>query len=161
MSRKRWHWQIDELGQGPDYVFKMEFAPPAETLHALVARQLPRSYVTNDLAPRPPRFGHAASYSAYVDRNTYAQLRAMQISGVQKSLWFHGRIEVVDHRIIIRHVLAGGMYDETELILSLARSPELTLTSWQIAYAGYEWGDVAAGASAAELLEYLGEVDPR
>ena len=48
---------------------------------------------------------------------------------------------------------------ETELIVMLARAPELILTTWEIGYSGdgYSGGQVAAGANAAELLIYLEE----
>ena len=153
---RRWHWRIDELEQGPDYVFMMEFMrADSMRLRELVEQHLPAQYVRNDLEPKPPRYANARSYSSYLDTDTYQKLRAIHASGIRQSIWFHGQIDVVDHVLHIRHVLAGGMYDETELISVLTRAPELTLVYWHVAYAGYEWGDVASGRSTKELFEYL------
>ena len=153
---RRWHWQIDQLEQGPDYVFKMTFlCSDSARLHQLVREHLPPHYVTSDIEPRPARFSQAAAFSGYVDAVTYARCRAMQTSGIRQSIYHYGQIEVIDHEVHIRHVLAGGMYDESGLILSLLRAPELTLTYWHVAFAGYQWGDVASGRCATTLLEYL------
>ena len=151
MALRRWHWQIDELEAGPDYVLRMEFAPAdAPMLHALVRDHLPSQYVQNDVTPRPRRYESATSYAGYVDKNTYELMQAKH-----PHIWLYGEIEVIDHRMMVRHVLAGGMYDETALVVTLARCPSLTLTSWLVAFAGYEWGVVASGSTAAGLLEDL------
>lgn len=156
MTQRRWHWQIEELGAGPDYVLKLTFdAATTERLHALVKQHLPPDYVANDITPKPARHAPARLYSGYVDRRTYETLQAALTSAEPRSSWFYGEIEVVDNQVTVRHVLAGGMYDESDLIGMLATTPDLTLTSWHVAFAGYEWGDVASGGGAAELLDYL------
>ena len=66
-------------------------------------------------------------------------------------------MSVCDNRLRIEQVLGGRSSTEveTDFILRLVRSKELTLHQWKIAYSGYSWGEVAQGTSTEELIDYL------
>ncbi|MBD2185912.1 hypothetical protein H6S82_27330 [Planktothrix sp. FACHB-1355] len=46
---------------------------------------------------------------------------------------------------------------ETDLIVKLSHSPNLTMVKWAVVYGGngYNYTDMATGTSTAELLDYL------
>jgi hypothetical protein len=157
MSKKRdWFWQIKEMGQGPDYVFIATFDPSdAKHLAEVVDYHLPSGFVHNQDFINSDRRSSCIIYKDYLDQHTYDRLVAMKEDGEQKNIWYNSEIEVCNHQFMIENVLAGGMYGETELMIALAKSPDLTLQEWKVAYSGYSWGEVACGTSAASLLDYL------
>jgi hypothetical protein len=157
MSKHRsWFWQIEEMGQGPDYVFIATFAESdAERLAAIAHRHLPSSYVYNSDFIHSERCRDCKVYASYLDRHTYDRLTQMKKSRKQENIYYSGEIEVCDRQFYIENVLAGGMYDETDLVIALAKAPDLTLQEWIVAYNGYSWGEIMRGLNAAELLAYL------
>jgi hypothetical protein len=157
MSKKRdWFWQIQEMGQGPDYVFIATFDPSdAELLAEMVDHHLPPGFVHNQNFINSERRSSCVIYKNYLDQHTHERLVAMRKSGEQENIWYNGEIEVCNHQLIIENVLAGGIYGETKLVIAIAQSPDLRLQEWKVAYSGYSWGEVACGTSAASLLDYL------
>ena len=153
--KRTWHWQIDEIEEGPDYVFLASCASAdAERLHAFVHKHLPDAYVENP-SQRPKHRADAKLYSSYLDRSTQRRLHEMDQTGSRESIWHHGEIEVFDQHVSIKHMSAGGMFDDTDLVLRLAEARSLTMLSWIVGYSGYEWAEVARGASGFELATYI------
>jgi hypothetical protein len=157
MSKYRsWFWQIKEMGQGPDYVFIARFAKSdAERLAAMVHQNLPSSYVYNSDFVYSNRCRDCNVYASYLDRHTFDRLTEMKKRKKQENIYYSGEIEVCDRQFRIENVLIGGMYDETDLVIAIAKAPDLTLQEWIVAYSGYSWGEVNRGSNAAELLTYL------
>jgi len=151
-----WFWQIREIGQGPDFVFSATFdESDAERLARVVRQHMPPTFVHNTDFIDADRRGRSARYTSYLDQHTHARQVELRDSATQASIWYYGEIEVGDHQLIVNIVLLGSGYGETALIAAVAQSPDVTLQTWQVAYSGYAWGEVARGTSAASLLEYL------
>ncbi len=156
IKARDWFWKIKEIGQGPDYIFIATFDPSdAERLAKTVCQHLPPGFVRNENFINLHKRGSCLIYESYLDQHTHDRLTAMPDSAKRENIWYNGEIEVRDNQLIIENILAGGMYGETELIIAIAQSPDLTMQEWKVAYSGYAWGKVAGGTSAASLLDYL------
>jgi hypothetical protein len=159
MSKQRnWFWQIEEMGNGPDYFFCATFdKSDTEHLAALVRQHLPSIYVQNteQVFPGKAHCSGCTVYESYCDQHTYDRALQMKQSGRQESIYYYAEIQVCDHQLCIDHVLSGGIYDDTALVIALAQSSDLTLNEWTIGYKGYSSGEVARGTSALSLLAYL------
>ena len=159
MSKQRsWFWQIEEIGNGPNYFFYATFdKSDAERLPILVRQHLPSIYVYTEegFFPGNAHFSDCVVYERYCDQHTYDRALQMKKSGIQESIYYYAEIQVCDHQLFIDHVLSGGIYDDTALVIALAQSPDLTLNEWKVGYNGYSWGEVARGASSLSLLAYL------
>ena len=155
---RNWFWKIEEIRQGPDYIFIATFAEQdAENLARLVQQHLPPDFIEEDTQFIKPEWrGDCHYYHLYFDRHTYQRSQMMRENNTQENIWFYAEIEVADHELKLSNILAGINYGETPLLAALANSSELTLTNWKVVYAGYSVGDVASGSSASSLLEYLG-----
>ncbi|MEO0457619.1 MAG: hypothetical protein AAF152_13715 [Cyanobacteria bacterium P01_A01_bin.114] len=160
--RREWFWKIEQLRQGPDYYFCATFEPTdAVNLAAIVRQNLPASFVHNETFVDAHDQQKHVIYDAYLDKRAYDKLVAMEKGGEPQNIWFLGSIKVRDHELFVSHMLAGVEYGETDLIVAIAQSPNLTLRKWRVSYGGdgYASGEAASGASTTELLEYLGGVD--
>lgn len=155
MRRQRdWFWRIKAIGQGPDYVFIATFAQAnAENLAKLVQRHLPHGHVYEEDSVNHQY--KCERYASYIDTYTHKRLMDMRENGKRENFYYYGEITVCDHNLTIQHVLSGGAYGGTDLILALAQSTELTLHEWKVAYNGYSWGEVAKGTTSEELIDYL------
>lgn len=153
---REWFWQIEELRQGPDYVFLATFAPhQAQRLAQLVRQHVPPGFVPNTNFINPQRRDPCMVYASYLDQHTHERLVAMRANQTVENVYYSGEIEVRDHQLVIANILAGGPYGETPLLIALAQAPDLTLQEWVVGYNGYAWGEVARGNNAASLLTYL------
>lgn len=151
-----WFWKIEEIRQGPDYIFIATFAEEdAENLARLVQQHLPPNFVEDNQSIKPEWRGNSHHYHLYLDRHTYQRLQTMRENNTQENIWYYAEIEVCDHELKLSNILAAGNYGETPLLAALASSSELTLKNWKVVYAGYTVGDVASGSSASSLREYL------
>ncbi len=156
IKSREWFWQIQEMGQGPDFVFIATFAPSdVEQLAAVVRNNLPHGFIRNQDFMDSHSRGESKVYDSYLDQHTHNRLVSMQAHGAQESIWYYGHIEVRDHQLMVQEILAGGMYGGTSLIIAVAQSPNVMMQSWKVAYDGYSWGEVAQGTSASSLLDYL------
>jgi hypothetical protein len=161
-----WFWQLATAGQGPDWFFGATFAPADATSLALrVHHQRLPGFVYQRIADGPCRIHtQPHAYDLYADAHNAAAL-ANNIAGQEASnIWVYHVIEVCGPQLAIERGY-GGYPDshgatETNLLRALAQAPELTLVSWEVGYGGqgYPAGQIAAGATAAELLAYL-EID--
>lgn len=147
-----WFWALAAGGHGPDWHFFATFGDAAR-LAAAVSRHLPPDFVRDvdfagDTRERP-------TSRRYVDQHTHDRLTEMRAAGAIQPIWYSGEIEVDGANLAVRHFGSADLYDETSLLLALARSPDLALGAWQITWGGDFVGDVARGEGAAALLAYL------
>jgi hypothetical protein len=153
-----WYWQIQALGQGPDYYFWATFLPhEADPLAAFVARHHPPNFCHHRTARAPHRM---TCYAQYVDRHTYEKLQA-QARGEDIPVWVAATIEVCDHTLSITNLLGGDDDGETALLIEIAQAANLTMQQWRVSYGGdgYAGGDVAQGNESHSLLAYLNRAD--
>lgn len=144
-----WFWELSAAGHGPDWHFFATFDDAAR-LAAAVGRHLPPGFVRDvDFA------GESPLTRRYVDRHTHRRLVEMRAAGVMQPIWYSGEIEVASAHLAVRHFGSADLYDETNLLLALARTPDLALGAWQISWGGDFAGDVARGEGGAALLVYL------
>jgi hypothetical protein len=156
IKSREWFWQIQDMGQGPDFVFIATFvSSDADRLAAVVRDNLSPGFVDNKDFIDSPRRSDSRIYDNYVDQHTHNRFVSRQEHGEQESIWYYGEIEVRDHQLMIQEVLAGGIYGGTSLIIAVSQSPNLMMKEWKVAYNGYSWGEVAQGSSALSLLDYL------
>jgi hypothetical protein len=158
-----WFWQLAAASQGPDWLFAAAFAPDDATRLAELARrhELP-GFAYQRIADRPCRVHpQPHAYDLYVDAGNAAALTKNIAGSESRNIWVYHTIEVCGPQITIERGY-GGYPDahgatETGLIGTLAQAPELTLVRWEVGYGGqgYPSGQVASGATAAELLGYL------
>lgn len=154
---REWFWEIEQAGQGPDYIFTARFAAgEAEHLAGVVRAHLPPNFApTPDFFDAQRRAAHTL-YTHYLDQHTYDRLVAQQASASRENIWYYGEIEVCDHELTVRNILAGGRYGETGFILAVIQSAGLTVQAWQVAYGGdMGGGEIAQGSDAASLVAYL------
>lgn len=157
---RNWFWEIKETGQGPDYVFLASFDSADAARLADLVHEHPLPGFQCDIDAKAQSYRDCKIYDVYCDEHTYGRLKAMRATGEQKNIWYYTNIEVCDNKFSIERVLAGSVdtlqpQTETNLILMLVQSPQLTLVEWRIAYTGYSSGLINSGTSSAELLAYL------
>lgn len=146
-----WFWALEAGGHGPDWHFFAAFAD-ADGLARAVSRGLSDAFV-RDVDFRDP--GDAA-VRRYVDRHTFERLADQRTRGVFEPVYYHGEVRVTGGGLHMQHVLAGGLYDETGLLVSLLSQEDLGLGAWRVAYGGdFGAADVASGDGAAALRDYL------
>lgn len=153
---REWHWAIKERNQGPDYYFRARFsADSAEALLNLVRENQPQSYLVNakfGVSNRRWRKHHLC----LLDRHTFEKFEAARWWESRHS-FIYGVIEVCDNELSIDNVLPATSYEETELLVAIACSPQVKWEEWKIMFGGdgYNWGCVAEGTNGEELLAYL------
>lgn len=149
---KDWFWQISEKGGGPDYFFTATFdLDDAQCLSTKVLQYLPSEFVRNQNFHYPNRYQNYLLYESYLDKYAYEN---MLINGYS---WIYTQIEVVDHKLYIENGYGVGRKNDTNFIIALATSPDLTLCDWLVCGGGqgYNWVEVAHGLNTNDLLNYL------
>ncbi len=159
-----WFWQLQADKLGPDWFFFAQFAPAdAAALSAAVRRHAPPSFVYSQLRDdicRSHRQPH--SYELYSDPHSAPQLQANLAGTTPSNIWIYHLIECCGSDLTIERGYGGypgGAADqeETDLLIALARAPELTLLQWQVVAGGdgFASESVAQGTDGATLLAYL------
>jgi hypothetical protein len=153
MSKYRdWFWQISEKGGGPDYFFMATFDPSdVRRLSNKVRQYLSPEYVRDENFGRPNRYQHYSLYECYLDKNAYQNML------LKCNCWIYTQIEVVDHKLYIENGYGVGRDNDTNFIIALATSPDLTLCNWQVSAGGqgYNYVEIAYGSNTNDLLNYL------
>lgn len=157
-----WFWELQAARQGPDWYFFASFNPADAAPLAARVRLFPWvGFVYQPAAGLCARHRQHSAYELYIDQNNAGQLAANRQGDQPRNLWVYHAVEVCGSDLTLTRGY-GGYPDshgaaETELLAALAQAPDLTLSAWQVGYAGdgYPAGQVAAGATAAELLAYL------
>ncbi|MBX7221447.1 MAG: hypothetical protein K1Y36_15970 [Blastocatellia bacterium] len=156
---REWHWAIIERSQGPDYYFWARFSKDsAEALINLVGEHHPQSYRVNakfGVSNRRWRKRHLC----LLDRYTFEKFEAARWWESRHS-YIYGVIEVCDNELSVDNVLPATSYEETEMLVAIARSPQVKWEGWKIMYGGdgYAGGCVAEGTNGEEFLAYLNTV---
>lgn len=157
-KQRDWYWQIRKTGGGPNYYFAATFAPDdAQSLSTLVSQHLPSDFVLNKEFFDPDTYQHDLLYENYLDTRTYEKMLDAKKTDEPASTWIYSQIDVIDHKLYIEITFGVDWYDQTNFIIALVTSPDLTLCNWQVAGGGdgYNWVEVAQGSSTDELLDYL------
>lgn len=140
-----WFWEIELNRSGPDYLFFATFKP-AEAL------QLAELVSQHSL----PGFKH---YDLYIDEYHYEQVVANIENKNPGNVWIYNIITVCGSDLKIERGYGGAKEGEveTDLIIKLSQSPNLTMIKWAVVYGGngYDYTYIATGISTAELLDYL------
>ena len=162
--QRAWFWQLQARELGPDWLFVAQFAL-ADTARLAAAVRL----------HAPPGFVHAQrhadicrshrqshSYELYSDPHSAFQLQANLAGASPSNIWIYHVIECCGSDLMIERGY-GGYPDEiagqaeTDLLVVLAHTADLTLTKWQIVAGGDGFASetVAQGTDGAALLAYL------
>ncbi|MFY9227651.1 MAG: hypothetical protein WAQ98_33570 [Blastocatellia bacterium] len=154
------HWRWALGANGPDAIFTAKFEPSdAEKLREVADKNLPSSYVKVKKGNYTSGFydkSKCSVYESYLDTHSYEELNNRGWFE-NKNVWYYGQMEIFDNIFIIYNVLATTDYNETPLIVALAKDPKLTLREWEVMYygVGYSSGTVASGTTAESLISYL------
>jgi hypothetical protein len=155
LKQRNWFWEIEESGQGPDYFLTATFAPAnAERLAELVrTHPLPGFVYDRDrVMENPYRRGKCKLYEAFYTEHYF------QVKG---DTFTCSLIEICDNQLRLECGYGGHKSGpvvakaETDLVLSLAASSEISLIEWQLGYCGDYYGVLASGTSSSELRDYL------
>ncbi len=147
-----WFWQISEKGGGPDYFFAANFDPDdAQRLSNKVREYLPSEFIRNQDFYYPDRYQDYSLYESYLDKYAYENMLTNGHS------WIYTQIEVVDHKLYIENGFGVGRDHDTNFVIALATSPDLTLCNWQVSGGGqgYNYVEVAHGSNTNDLINYL------
>ncbi|MFB2970456.1 hypothetical protein ACE1CD_15905 [Aerosakkonema sp. BLCC-F183] len=156
-----WFWEIELNRAGPDYLFLATFKPSEGLQLAEEVRQQPLPGFKHYTATNSPCWlhNHNASYDLYMDEYHYEQLVANIEGKNAANIWIYNIITVCGCDLKIERGYGGSLGGEveTDLILKLSHSPNLTIVKWAVVCGGngYNYTDMATGTSTAELLDYL------
>lgn len=156
-----WFWEIELHRTGPDYLFFATFelteAPQLASLvrqHTLPGFKYYRA--TNCFCWL---HNHSANYDLYIDEYHYEQMVANIEGKGAENVWIYNTIAVCGSDLKIERGYGGsvGGEVETDLIIKLSHSPNLTMVKWAVVYGGngYNYTQMANGMREAQLLDYL------
>ncbi|RUT03850.1 hypothetical protein DSM106972_047640 [Dulcicalothrix desertica PCC 7102] len=147
-----WTWQITKEGGGPDSFFTATFDPDdAQRLSNKVREYLPSEFVRNQDFYNPNLYKDYSLYESYLDKNAYKMMLS------KHNCWIYTQIEVVDHKLYIESGYCVTKPNDTNFIIALATSADLTLCNWKISCGGqgYNHVEIAHGSNTNDLLSYL------
>lgn len=159
-----WYHELSAAGKGPDWIFNATFAGQSgEHLVPFVRALGPAGFIYYRATQAPcPIHGGRCDYDLYANSHQYESIVAQCEGRPAGNVYIYHTMQAC--RDTFQLVRGYGGYpgqhgaEETRCLRALAQAPELPLSGWSVAYGGmgYSYEQLASGASAAELLRYLG-----
>ncbi len=156
-----WFWEVELNRTGPDYLFFATFKPTDAPQLAELVRKHSLPGFKHYRATNSPCWlhNHNATYDLYIDEYHYEQMVANIEGKNPGNVWIYNIITVCESDLKIERGYGGsvGGEVETDFIVKLSQSPNLTMVKWAVVYGGdgYNYTNMATGTSTAELLDYL------
>ncbi len=155
-----WYWKIG--GRGPDYYFRASFRPSdSGRLARLLRKDPPKGFKLYEAGGGAGLLNQESPVcDYYFEEHRYEDMAAAFEGRLNRNVFNYELVRVRGHDLKIERAFGGAAGDgrsASEMLLMLARSPELAWVKWEVSYGGdgYRGGTAQTGRTGAELIFYL------